>query len=116
MMVRNMLKLARKAFERPAVRFAVDALGGLVLFSAGTIAMLGPSAAAALPVVATVSGAQAAASGGLLSSSAQGDILVLAAAFSTLFALNLAFVRHLSTAYAAARIRARSEGGAPHAD
>jgi hypothetical protein len=118
------------AFDRlpkPPVRFATDLLVGLTVFSVATIAVLGPTAAAQMVqfdgLFAAVPDAQTlAAVNGFSQSSLMGVplavrnwsgtndpqtlVMVLAGAFSMLFALNLAFVRHVRQAHAVERVRA----------
>jgi hypothetical protein len=118
-MVRNMLAL-------PPVRFFVDAIAGLGMFSGVTIALLGPSAAAGL--VTGISEVPTHAPGVLFmanhftSHAANGlndpraIIIVLAAVFSALFALNLAFIRHLRKAYRTSRSRKSSGPPRPTLD
>jgi len=99
-----------KRSARPRVRFVIDAVIGLVVFSALTVATLGPSAAASL---LGIEAAQSALTGGSVTpplfatyqasgwdlSGTNVKFLMLAAVFSALFALNNAFVRHLRKAY-----------------
>lgn len=107
-------------FPKLPVRFVADAALGLTVFSVATVAVLGPSAAAQ---IVQIDGIFAAAPGGAALAVANGFsqlsfmgvplagrgwsgtndpqamILILASAFSMLFALNLAFVRHVRQAH-----------------
>jgi hypothetical protein len=103
--------MVRNLMAKPHVRFAADALAGFALFSGLTVALLGPTQAADLVAIGqTVSGVSTmpllttqAAGAAAFASQAQLILLVLALVFSTLFALNLAFVRHLAKSYVAVR-------------
>ena len=108
-MVRNMMAL-------PPVRFTADVLCGFAVFSGITVVTLGPSTAAGL--VTQVTEASALSSGIFLASQVAvnsvgginnpGTILVvLAVVFSALFALNVAFIRHLRKAYLTVRVSQR---------
>ncbi|MBX9925561.1 MAG: hypothetical protein K2Y05_04325 [Hyphomicrobiaceae bacterium] len=77
------------------LRFAVDATVGAAVFVGLTVALLGPSAAAQLVTVGTV---PAAGPFSALSADPQALMMVLAVVFSALFALNLAFMRHIRNA------------------
>lgn len=108
--------MVRKLLARPQVRFAADAVVGLAVFSGLTVALLGPSAAAGL-VASGVHSSVGVSIMPMLTSQAAGAmarandahliLLVLAVVFSTMFALNLAFVRHLTNSYVAARAQSR---------
>jgi hypothetical protein len=88
-------------------RFAADAVLGLAVFMAITVAALGPSAAAGLLALSGEGPAAPIMTAALARSPGANDpqviLFVLAAVFSALFALNFAFVRHLTRA-----VRARS--------
>jgi hypothetical protein len=107
-------------FPKPPVRFVADAVLGLTVFSIATVAVLGPSAAAQIVQIdgifnATAGGATLAAMNGFSQLSFMGVplagrdwsgtndpqtiVMILAGAFSMLFALNLAFVRHVRQAH-----------------
>lgn len=107
-------------FPKPPVRFVADAVLGLTVFSIATVAVLGPSAAAQIVQIdgifnATAGGAKLAAMNGFSQLSFMGVplagrdwsgtndpqtiVMILAGAFSMLFALNLAFVRHVRQAH-----------------
>ncbi len=73
-----------------AARFVFDAAIGAVVFAGLTVALLGQSAAAQLITKGTAPLPLA-----TLTSSPQALILLLAIVFSALFALNLAFMRHV---------------------
>lgn len=107
-----------KLLASPHFRFMMDALIGLTVFCGLTAALLGPSSAAGLlplgfeqagqflaatPPAAVTS--RAALSG---ANDPNSLIILLAAVFSTLFALNLSFVRHIASAYRVARRPARN--------
>ena len=93
-MVRNMMAL-------PPVCFVVDAITGLSMLASAMIALLGPSAAAGL--VTGVNELSASSPGMLTVANNVGHglneprsiLIVLAVVFSALFALNVAFIRHL---------------------
>jgi Gpi18-like mannosyltransferase len=101
--------------ETPAkikIRFVIDAIVGLVVFLVLSAATLGPSAASSLlgieNTVSTVTKGSTALPLFVPQVVTAWDIsgtnvkfLMLAAVFSTLFALNKAFVRHLRKAYIA---------------
>ena len=95
----------RATFAKTPVRFATDAVLGLGVFTGLTTAMLGQSAAAGLLGIkagaSAFSGApvlaQSLASSHFLASPSYGFI-ALAMVFSTLFAFNIAFVRHVRRA------------------
>lgn len=100
--------------EMPAVRFAVDAIVGAAVFLGLTVALLGPSTAAqllstgsapstALPLISTIS------TGGY---GHREILLLIAVVFSALFAMNLAFVRHINGADSRSevRIKERDDG------
>jgi hypothetical protein len=93
----------RGLFYRTPLRFAADALFGLGVFTGLTAATLGPSAAAGL--LGIDAGATAfIGSPALVQSLASSQFMTvpsfgfiqLAVVFSTLFALNFAFFRHLA--------------------
>lgn len=92
-------------FSKTPVRFAADAILGLGVFGGLTAATLGPSAAAGLlgleAGTSVLSGAprlaQSLTSSHFLPTPSYG-FLGLALVFSTLFALNFAFVRHVRRA------------------
>ena len=95
---------------RIKIRFAIDAIVGLIVFFTLTAATLGPSAANSLLGIENTVSAVAKGSTSLPlfvpQSVSTWDIsgtnvkfLMLAAVFSALFALNKAFVRHLRKAY-----------------
>lgn len=86
---------------RPHIRFMTDAMLGLAVFCALTFALLGPSSAAGMPAPMTAMSALSAP----VAVSLQPNLVMLGAVFSTLFALNLSFVRHLATAYRRANRR-----------
>jgi len=73
-----------------AARLVFDAAIGAVVFAGLTVALLGQSAAAQLITQGTAPLPLA-----TLTSSPQALILLLAIVFSALFALNLAFMRHV---------------------
>ena len=98
----------RATLTKTPVRFAADAILGLGVFAALTAATLGPSTAAGLlgleaASTTVLSGspilAQSLASSQFLTTPSYGFI-GLATVFSTLFALNFAFVRHVRRAVA----------------
>jgi hypothetical protein len=91
----------------PLAKFVADALIGAFLFVGLTIALLGPSTAAGL----LSSGPDRSdATRNLSAATGFNDpltmLMVMAVAFSALFALNLAFVRHIGRTEARARARA----------
>ena len=100
-----------KMMALPPVRFVADALIGFGVFAGLTVGLLGPSAAAGLvagsdlvagvPGVVLASQTIAAAGTGLNDSRA--ILIVLAVVFSALFALNVAFIRHLRQVHSAVR-------------
>jgi hypothetical protein len=115
--------MVQDLLAKPPIRFITDALIGLVVFTSATIAVLGPSAAAQLIQVDGVFATTAHAStiSTLLTTAVpavamstpplalrhwtsatdpQTIMILLALVFSTLFAVNLAFVRHLRQAHA----------------
>ncbi len=92
------------------LRFAIDAIIGLVVFYALSAATLGPSTAASLLGLENTASAAAKGSTTLPLfvpqlvtawdlSGTNAKFLMLAAVFSALFALNKAFVRHLRKAH-----------------
>ena len=92
------------------IRFAIDAIVGLVVFYALSAATLGPSAASSLLGIENTASPLAKGSSGLPLfvpqlanawelSGTNAKFLMLAAVFSALFALNKAFLRHLRKAY-----------------
>lgn len=104
-MVGNML-------ARPHIRFMTDALLGFAVYVGLTFALLGScSAGSLLPLGLDKAAATGIAVGaapllslqpgfnGVGANDPQAIMLILAFVFSTLFALNLSFVRHLATAY-----------------
>ena len=86
--------------KKPAVRFVVDVFVGAGVFFGLTVALLGPSNAAQLLKQGAVPAPLAALAGG---NDPVALLAVFAVAFSALFALNLAFVRHVKAAEARAR-------------
>ncbi len=104
-------------------RFMMDAFVGLAVFCGLTVALLGPSCAASLLPIGIEQ------AGGLLTATPPAAITsrlaqtgasdpnslmtLLAAVFSTLFALNLSFVRHIASAYRLARRPAKASQRAP---
>ena len=105
-MVGNML-------ARPHIRFMTDALMGLAVFGGLTLALLAPSSAAgvAAPLLSAPAPMTAIAAASQLT--LQPNLIMLAVVFSTLFALNLSFIRHLANAYRHAHRRAPSKHRAP---
>jgi hypothetical protein len=122
--------MAFHRLPKPPVRFATDALVGLTVFGVATIAVLGPTAAAqmvqidglfaAVPDNQTLAVANGFAQSSLMgmpqavrnwsgTNDPQTLVMILAGAFSMLFALNLAFVRHVRQAHGVQKVRA----GAP---
>jgi hypothetical protein len=103
-------RMVRNMMARPTVRFVTDALAGLGMFFGVMTALMGPSAAAGL--VAGVGEISGQARGVLMVSNhftshaatslndPRAILIVLAVVFSALFALNVAFIRHLRKAYA----------------
>ncbi len=93
----------RTTFTRTRIRFLADAALGLGIFCALTALTLGPSAATGLLGIEGVlkEGASTLAQTGgyshLVSTPSNGFV-ALAIMFSTLFALNFAFLRHLHRA------------------
>jgi hypothetical protein len=89
---------------RNMIRFAADSLAGFAMFTGLTIGLLGPSAAADL-VTQTPAANSVMLAGGFtaVSTAASQNLVVLAVVFSALFALNLAFIRHLRKAHAVSR-------------
>lgn len=79
--------------KMPAVRFAADAVVGGVVFFGMTVALLGPSAAAQLLTKGAAASPMYAMTG---TNDPQTILFVIAVVFSALFALNLAFLRHVS--------------------
>jgi hypothetical protein len=73
-------------------RFATDAIAGLGLFTLGMVMTSGTSALAATLTLDNASGL-------LQQPSVADPVVLLAAVFSVLFALNAAFFRHLARAY-----------------
>lgn len=110
-----MLEMMRNS---PHLRFVVDALVGLAVFCGLTVALLGPSSAAgSLPlgfdqaskvVSAIPPAAVAARAAHAAATDANSLMILLAAVFSTLFALNLSFIRHIASAYRVARVPAKT--------
>jgi hypothetical protein len=119
--------MAFDRFPKPPVRFVADALVGLTVFSVATIAVLGPLAAAqmvqidgiftAAPVSLTMGAANGFSQSSFMgvplavrnwsgTNDPQTIVMILAGAFSLLFALNLAFVRHVRQAHAVETVSA----------
>jgi hypothetical protein len=90
---------------RNMIRFAADSLAGFAMFTGLTIGLLGPSAAADLvtQTPSTANSVMLTGGGPAVSALAGQNLVVMAVAFSALFALNLAFIRHLRKAHAVAR-------------
>lgn len=90
---------------RNMIRFAADSLAGFAMFAGMTIGLLGPTAAADLVTQMPVATNGVMLAGGFVTVSgpAGQNLAVLAVVFSALFALNLAFIRHLRKAHAVAR-------------
>lgn len=82
-----------------AARFVIDAFVGATVFLGLTLALLGPSAAAQLITTRVATAPFAAA----LPADPKSLLIVTTAVFSALFALNLAFMRHIKNAEARAR-------------
>ena len=105
--------MVQRMMTLPPIRFAADAVLGLAVFSGLTVGLLGPSAAAGLVATGISANMLTAMPPGFDGISDHRMIfMALAAAFSALFALNLAFIRHLRQAYVPspgtkARMRAR---------
>jgi hypothetical protein len=119
--------MAFNRLPKPPVRFVTDAIVGLTVFGVATIAVLGPTAAAQIAQIdglfmAVPDSMTMAAANGFSQSSFMGMplavrnwsgtndpqtiLMILAGAFSLLFALNLAFVRHVRQAHAIEKVRA----------
>ena len=116
--------MVRKMMALPPVRFVADALIGFGMFAGLTVGLLGPSAAAGLvvgsdaasvtPGIMLASHTIATAGTGLNDSRA--ILIVLAVVFSALFALNVAFIRHLRQAHTVVRIPNGRESIRPEHD
>jgi hypothetical protein len=106
--------MVHKMLSRPPMRFLTDATIGFGIFSAMAVAGMGPSAfsgmfamgaqAAGLEAgpAAYLASPLASAAGGLDGS--HGVLWALALVFSLMFALNVAFLRHLRQSAVAARV------------
>jgi len=124
---KNIVMVA-KLLKGPHIRFMVDAMLGLAVFCGLTVVLVGPSSAASLLPISLGDASQALSAahnfagqmpiasipsafshGG--SNDSQSLIVLLAVVFSTLFALNLSFIRHIASAYRLARrpLKARAE-------
>jgi hypothetical protein len=111
----EVLIMVRKMMEIPGIRFSLDAVVGAAVFLGLMVATLGPSAAAQILAGAEVPAAALpfATVSGL--GDVQGMLAVLTVVFSALFALNLAFVRHIQRTNAPVKVRVeqpRSDLGA----
>ena len=88
----------------PATRFFADAVIGGLVFTGLTVALLGPSAAGQLLANGGATLPLAAVAG---TNESQVILAVVAVVFSALFALNLAFLRHVSSVEARAKTQPR---------